>query len=82
MSPVTFKTVRPMSQIRSMATIIPMYDTGIPRVSKTIASIIVPDPGTPAVPTEDKTVVITTTVIWLKVRCNPAQEATKTVATD
>lgn len=53
----------------------------MPRVSSTMASMIMPAPETPAVPTEARVAVSTTMTIWLRVRLMLAQEARNTVAT-
>ena len=59
----------------------PMYCTGTPMASSTMASIIMPAPETPAVPMEARVAVTTTITIWPMLKVIPAQVARKTVAT-
>ena len=49
--------------------------------SSTMASMIIPAPGVPAVPMEASVAVTTMRIIWLRVSCIPAQVARNTVAT-
>ena len=49
-SPVIFTVVRPISKIRSTPATRAIPSTGSPTDVSTIASITIPDPGTPAVP--------------------------------
>ena len=49
-SPVMFTVVRPMSKIRSIPATSAIPSTGRPTLCSTIASMIIPAPGTPAVP--------------------------------
>ena len=49
-SPVMFTVVRPISKIRSTQATRAIPSTGSPTDVSTIASITIPDPGTPAVP--------------------------------
>ena len=56
-SPVILTQVRPISRTRSIPATKAIPSTGSPTLSNTIASIIIPDPGTPAVPIEASTAV-------------------------
>ena len=58
-SPVMFSVVRPMSKILSTPAMIAMPSTGRPTWVRTIASMIMPAPETPAVPTEARVAVRT-----------------------
>ena len=49
-SPVMFSTVLPISNILSTPATRAIPSTGRPTDCKTMASMIIPDPGTPAVP--------------------------------
>ncbi len=61
-SPVILTAVRNISKIRSIPMIKPIPETGKPTESKTIAKVIKPTLGTPAVPMEAN-VAVTITVI-------------------
>ena len=70
-SPVMFSTVLPISNILSTPATKAIPSTGRPTDCKTMASIIIPDPGTPAVPIDASVEVITIVIIWPSVRSMP-----------
>ena len=61
-SPVIFTAVLSISKIRSTPTIRAIPDIGSPTCSSTIASVINPIPGTPAVPIEAKVAMLITVI--------------------
>ena len=76
-SPVMLMVVRPMSKIRSTPATRAMPSTGRPTLCRTMASMIMPALGTPAVPTEARVAVKMMVSIWGMVRVTPKQEAMK-----
>ncbi len=80
-SPVTFTVVRSMSSGLSMASISAKPSVGKPTEFKTIISITIPAPGTPAEPIEASVAVISMVSSWTKVSSTPKTSAIKTVAT-
>ena len=70
-SPVMLRVVRPMSNSLSTPAMIAMPSTGRPTDSSTIASMIMPAPETPAVPTDASVAVRTIIAIWPSVRSTP-----------
>ena len=58
-SPVMFTVVRPISKIRSTPATSAIPSTGSPTEVRTIASMTIPAPGTPAVPMEASVAVST-----------------------
>lgn len=67
-SPVMLTVVRPMSKIRSTPATSAIPSTGSPTDVRTIASMIIPAPGTPAVPMEASVAVRTIVSICGSVR--------------
>ena len=70
-SPVMFSVVRPMSKILSTPAMMAMPSTGRPTCVRTMASMIMPAPETPAVPTEASVAVRTIMAISPSVSCTP-----------
>ena len=70
-SPVMFRVVRPMSKSLSTPAMIAMPSTGRPTWVRTIASMIMPAPETPAVPTEARVAVRTIMAISPSVSSTP-----------
>ena len=70
-SPNTFKEVLIISNILSIPATSAIPSTGNPTPCYTIASIIIPEPGTPAVPTEAKVAVRTMVICCPKSKFNP-----------
>ena len=66
-SPVILTVVRPMSKIRSTPATRAMPSTGRPTEVRTMASMTIPAPGTPAVPMEASVAVRTMVSIWGRV---------------
>ena len=79
-SPVMLIAVRPMSRMRSMPMIMATPSAGRPTLLKTIASMIVPTPGTPAVPIDAVTAVTTVVSSIDGVRSMPKAWAMNTTA--
>ena len=63
--------VRPMSKIRSTPATRAMPSTGRPTEVRTMASMTIPAPGTPAVPMEARVAVRTMVSIWGRVSWMP-----------
>lgn len=61
-SPVMLTTVRPISRIRSIPAMRAIPSSGSPALWSTMESMMTPEPGTPAVPT-DASVAVRTTMI-------------------
>ena len=80
-SPVTFTVVRIMSRMRSTPATKATPSTGRPTDCSTMASMIMPEPGTPAVPMEASTAVITMVNCWPNVRSMPNTWAMKMAQT-
>ena len=80
-SPVTFTVVRIMSRMRSTPATRATPSTGRPTDCSTMASMIMPDPGTPAVPMEASTAVITMVSCWPIERSMPNTWAMKMAQT-
>lgn len=80
-SPVMFTVVRPMSRIRSMPATRAMPSTGRPTVSSTMVSMIIPEPGTPAVPMEARVAVRMMVNCWAMVSSMPKIWAMKMAQT-
>ena len=76
-SPVMFTVVRPMSKIRSIPATSAIPSTGRPTLCSTIASIIIPAPGTPAVPMDANVAVRMIVNCCPIVRSTPKQVAMK-----
>ena len=72
-----FTVVLPISKILSIPATKAIPSTGKPTLCKTIASMIIPAPGTPAVPIEAKVAVSTITIICDIVKSIPKQLAIK-----
>ena len=70
-SPVILTVVRPMSKIRSTPATRAMPSTGRPTEVRTMASMTIPAPGTPAVPMEASVAVRTMVSIWGRVSWMP-----------
>ena len=70
-SPVMLRVVRPMSNSLSTPAMIAMPSTGRPTCVRTIASMIMPAPGVPAVPMEARVAVTTIMAISPSVRFTP-----------
>lgn len=70
-SPVIFTTVRPISKILSTPATRAIPSTGRPTEVRTMASMTIPAPGTPAVPMEASVAVRTTVSIWVGVSVMP-----------
>ena len=62
-SPVMFTVVLPISKILSIPATIAIPSIGRPTEDRTIASITIPAPGTPAVPMEARVAVKTMVII-------------------
>ncbi|OQC35698.1 MAG: hypothetical protein BWX64_02351 [Acidobacteria bacterium ADurb.Bin051] len=80
-SPVTLRTVRSMSSGRSTARISASPSTGSPTAFRTMISITMPAPGTPAVPMEARVAVTMIVSCWASVSSMPNTWAMKTAAT-
>ena len=70
-SPVILTVVLPISKIRSTPATRAMPSTGSPTEVNTMASIIIPAPGTPAVPMEARVAVRIMVIIWERVKWIP-----------
>lgn len=70
-SPVMLSVVRPISKILSTPATRAIPSIGSPTLVRTIASITMPAPGTPAVPIEASVAVSTIVIICANVRSMP-----------
>ncbi len=80
-SPVTFTAVRLISSIRSTPTTRAIPSRGMPIWFKTMVSVIMPMPGTPAAPIDARVAVRTTVSRSVRPRSIPKTWAMKTVLT-
>lgn len=80
-SPITFMAVLPISNRRSIPATKATPSTGSPTLCSATASIIMPAPGTPAVPTEARVALSVKTTHWERVKFTPKHAAIKVTQT-